>query len=235
MIGLNKFYMGAVLLLLAFGLGFALPVGATSVTAGTPVTLSSVSAGTASAWGGNITQVNLTINSSTLHWQAFYGTVNGSLRLAANATAAVKIWSVSTITGQIYASQSSNIDFTLVNSTGVNLSNTDSAFSFLSGAADSATNSGTNNANPAFNVSQYPVSANSRPVITTMNGSGAQAWQEVVLTTDNTTASKYVFTGLLNNSGNSFSNVSAQFQIIVPANQVGTTAATTYYFYGEII
>ena len=94
-------------------LAFALPVGASSVSAGTPVTLGTFSPGTASAWGGNITQVNLTINSTTLHWQGFYGSLTGSLKLAsgnASNLSTLKTWPVSTISGQVYVSTSSNVD-----------------------------------------------------------------------------------------------------------------------------
>ncbi|MDE1798211.1 MAG: hypothetical protein KGH63_02290, partial [Candidatus Micrarchaeota archaeon] len=161
-----------VLLLLAASIAFGLPVGATNVVAGTPVTLGAGAAGTAAAWGGNVTQVNLTINSSTLHWQGFYGNVTASLTLGSGSSA-VKTWTVSTLRGQIYASTSNSVDFTAVNSTAVTVANVDSAFSFLSGANDAAANTGSNDANPAFSVGAYNVSANSRPLITTYNASGS--------------------------------------------------------------
>ncbi len=216
------------------GLVFAAPVGVSNVVAGTPVTLGSASAGTAQAWGGNITQVNFTINSSTLHWQAFYGTISAGLRLA-SSSGTVKSWTVSSVRGMVYVSQSSNVDFSSLNSTAVTLSNVDSAFSFLSGADDSAANTGTNAANPAFNVSQYLVSINTRPLITTRNGSGVEAWKQVVLNDGNTSnTSRYVFAGFINSSGTAYDNSSAQYQVIVPENAAGDTTPTTYYFYGEI-
>ena len=224
-----------VLLLLAAGLAFGLPVGASPVSAGTPVTLGSTAAGTAAAWGGNITQVNLTINSSTLHWQGFYGNVTASLTLGSGGNA-VKTWTVSTLRGQIYASTSNSVDFTQVSSTSVTRANVDSAFSFLSGANDATVNTGASDtANPAFSVGQYNITANSRPLITTFNNSASPAWQEVILAYGTPTVpSNLIFTGLLNGSGNAYNNASANFQIIVPSNQVGVSTPTTYYFYGEV-
>ena len=225
----------ALFALLLFG-GFASagPVGATSVTAGTAVTLGSASTGTAQAWGGNITQVNFTINSSTLHWQAFYGTITAGLRLASSA-GTVKSWTVSSVHGMVYVSQSSNVDFTSLNSTLVNLGQVDSAFSFLSGADDSAANTGSNAANPQFNVSDYQVAVNSRPLITTRDGSGLESWQQVVLNDGNTTSQPhYVFAAFINASGTAYDNSSAQYQVIVPENAAGDNTPTTYYFYGEI-
>ncbi|MFH1095523.1 MAG: hypothetical protein V1728_04865 [Candidatus Micrarchaeota archaeon] len=216
---------------------YALPVGA-NVTAGTPVTLGTTTAGTADAWGGNITQVNLTINSSTLHWQGFYGSVTGSLRLASgneSNVSTLKLWTVSTLRGQIYASRASNIDFTVLNSTAVTLAAVDSAFSFLSGANDAAVNTGTDSLNPAFSIGQYAVGASTAPLITTLNSTGQSMWQQVVLNDGNTSdSSRYVFVGIINNSGVAYNGQSANFQIIVPENSVGDATPTTYYFYGEV-
>lgn len=226
-------------LFVAAGLAFAAPVGA-STTAGTPVTLGTTTVGTASAWGGNITQVNLTINSSTQRWQGFYGSVTGSLRLASGSNSTgfstVKTWTVSNLRGQVYASTSSNVDFTAVNSTAVTLADVDSAFSFLSGFSDAAANTGTDNANPAFNVSQYTVAGNSRPLITTNSNASAGVWKEVVLAhgANLSNPTNLVFVGLLNNSGVAYNGASANYQIIVPENSVGENTATTYYFYGEV-
>ncbi len=225
----------ALMVLLFFGaLIYAAPVGVSNVTAGTPVTLGSASAGTAQAWGGNITQVNFTINSTTLHWQAFYGTITAGIRLA-SSSGTVKSWTVSSVHGMVYVSQSSNVDFSSLNSTAVSLANVDSAFSFLSGADDSAANTGTNSANPQFNVSQYQVAINSRPLITTRNGAGVEAWKQVVLNDGNTSnQSRYVFAAFINASGTAYDNSSAQYQVIVPDNAAGDVTPTTYYFYGEI-
>lgn len=231
---MRKSLFALVALLLFGGFAFAGPVGVSNVTAGTPVTLGSTSAGTAQAWGGNITQVNFTINSTTLHWQAFYGTISAGLRLASSA-GTVKSWTVSSVHGMVYVSQSSNVDFSTLNSTSVSLANVDSAFSFLTGADDSATNTGTNSANSAFNVSQYQVAASSRPLITTRDGAGLEAWKQVVLNDGNTSSqSHYVFAAFINASGTAYDNSSAQYQVIVPENAAGDSTPTTYYFYGEI-
>lgn len=211
----------------------ALPVNAT-VTAGTPLTLtSSATSGTVGAWGGNVTPVNLVINSSTLHWQGFFGNITGSLGLG-YGTSLLKKWTISTAAGQVYASQASVIDFTALNSTSVTLANMDSAFSFLSGATDSAANSGTNTNNTFFNISHYQVPNNTRPTLFTMNSSGALVWETVVLTTNASDSTKYVFAGLISNNGVAADGTSADFQIMVPEDSLGNLAATTYYFYGEV-
>lgn len=224
----------AVLAVLVSATYAALPVNATA-TAGTPLTLSnSVAAGTVSAWGGNVTPVNLVINSSTLHWQGFFGNVTGSLGLGYGSSV-LKTWSLSTVRGQVYASQGTSIDFTVLNSTSVTLANVDAAFSFLTGASDSAANSGSNGANSAFNITHYTVQASSKPRILTYNSSGASVWETVVLNSgDTANTTKYVFAGLLNNSGIAADGTAANFQILVPENSAGNLVSTTYYFYGEV-
>jgi len=233
-----RFIYSMLVLFAFFSLSFSLPVGGENVVAGTPVSLGTQSPGTAGAWGGNITQVNLTINSSTLHWQGFYGSVAASLRLASGSEGSVstlKVWNVSNVSGQIYVSTSSNVDFTTINSSTATLANVDSAFTFLSGANDAAVNTGTNSASPAFNIGQYIVYANTRPFVTTLNSSGSPVWRQVIVRDANTTtATDFVFVGLLNSSGVAYNGAAAHFQVIVPENSAGDAAVTTYYFYGEI-
>ena len=222
--------------LLAAGLVAAEPVGA-QVTAGTPVTLGSGPVGSVQAWGGNITSVNLAINSTTLHWQAFYGNVSAGLRLASNQsgqTYTVKSWTVDNLRGQIYVSRSSNIDFSNLSSVDPSINNLDTAFPFLSGANDRANNTGSDNANPALTVGPYSIAANTRPIIQTNNGNNSAAWTQVVLNyNDVTSATNYVFSVPINASGNAYDNTSANYQAMVPANAT-TGSAVTYYFYGEI-
>ncbi|MEM3362565.1 MAG: hypothetical protein QXV83_04655 [Candidatus Anstonellaceae archaeon] len=226
-----------IFLLIFLSLGFALPVGAT-VSAGTPVTLGNVPAGTAAAWGGNITRVNLTINSSTLHWQGFYGTITASLRLASGSGSDIKTmktWNVNTLSGQVYVSRSSNIDFTALNSTSVSLDDVDSVFSFLLNSNDAAVNTGTNNANPQFYIGQYLVSQNSRPLILTFDNSSQPIWKEVVLRHASTGQPEdFVFVGIINSSGVAYNGEPAHYQLIVPENAAGDNVVTTYYFYGEV-
>ncbi|MFH1306574.1 MAG: hypothetical protein ABIH83_02875 [Candidatus Micrarchaeota archaeon] len=224
------------ILFLFSGFLFSLPIGinSTSISAGTPVTLGDQTAGTVSAWGGNITRVNLTINSSTLHWQGFYGTISGTLTLA-GGNSTLRLWNASNITGQIYVSRDSNVNFTGINATSANLSQVDSAFSFLGGASDSAPNTGTDSANSAFSIGQYRVYANTYPKILTRNSTGSSVWEQVVLrhSTDGD-SEDFVFVGLVNSSGVAYNGDSAHFQLIVPEDAAGDASATTYYFYGEL-
>ncbi len=213
----------------------ALPVNV-SVTAGTARTLtSSVGSGTVGAWGGNVTSVNVVINSSTLRWQGFYGNVTGNLALGAG-TNVLKTWNIGTLKGQVFVSTGGDIDFTALNSTAVTLANVDSTFTFLSGAPDSAVNTGVNNTcNSDFNVSYYNVPFESKPCIKTQNSSGTAIWETVVLRdATTTTATDYVFVGIIRENQTSFDGTPADFQIMVPENALGNVAPTNYYFYGEV-
>lgn len=227
-------------ILLAFlalaGLAFAAATGA-EVNAGTPVTLGSGAVGSVEAWGGNITTVNLTINSTTLHWQAFYGNITAGLRLASNqsgTTYTVKSWTVDSLRGVVFVSRGSNVDFTALSTVSTVINDLDTAFPFLADANDRANNTGTDAANPALSVGPYRINASTRPAIQTNNGDNQAAWTQVVLNDGNVSlASDFVFAVSINSSGRAYDNSSANYQVIVPANaSVGTSV--TYYFYGEI-
>lgn len=217
-------------------ISYPLPAGGGTVQAGTPVTLGLQSPGTATAWGGNITSVNLSINSTTLHWQGFYGTLSASMAISAGSqNISLRSWNLSSLSGQVYISQASNINFSALNSTSASLSDVDAAHSFLSGANDAATKTGADSANPSFSIGQYEVRASSYPLITTKDNLGAQSWQEVVLRHSSTSsASDFVYVGILNQSGTAFNGEAAHFQVIVPENSVGNWLSTTYYVYAEV-
>lgn len=231
------FVVFALSVLTLFGAMFAIPVGAQVADTGTPVTLGAQAAGTADAWGGNITEVNLTINSSTLHWQGFYGSVTAGLRLAGPNNNSMKTWTVNTIKGQVYASTSNNVDFTQLSSLDAALTTLDTAFAFLDGEDDNATSTGSDDANSAFNVGQYTIGANSRPKITTHSNETNDVWEEVITWHDGDSSDNQsvVFVGILNDSGKAFNGDDADYQIIVPEDSAGDQSPTTYYFYGEII
>ncbi|VVB56831.1 Uncharacterised protein [uncultured archaeon] len=218
------------------GLLVAAPVGA-EVNAGTPVTLGSGPVGSVEAWGGNVTFVNLQINSTTLHWQAFYGNITAGLRLASNqsgTTYTVKSWTVDSLRGVVFVSRSSNINFANLSSVDPAINSLDTAFPFLSGANDRANNTGSDNANPAMTVGPYSITAGSRPIIQTNNGQNQASWTQVVLNYgDVTSAEDYVFAVPINASGNAYDNSSANYQVMVPANAT-VGSSVTYYFYGEI-
>ncbi len=209
-------------------------VGANITSTGTPVTLPRGAATTVSIYGGNATNLNLQINSTTLHWQGFYGNITGALRLAAG-TSTLKTWNVSSVSGQVYISTSPNINFAALASTSVNLSNVDSAFSFLSGSDDSAQNTGVENSNSAINISYYPLSINTRPVIYSRDSTLAANWQQIVLAQSlSYDKNSLVFTGIIRPAQLVFNGQAGDFQIVVPASGINGSTAETYYFYGEL-
>jgi len=229
--------VGLLALVLSASLIWAAVTGADPVTAGTPVTLGTGAAGSVEAWGGNITAVNLTINSTTLHWQAFYGNITAGLRLASNQTGTlytVKSWTVDNLRGVVFVSRGNNIDFTNLTTPDPVLENLDTAFPFLANANDRAAQTGTDDANPAMQIGSYSITANTRPIIQTSNSTSSTAWTQVILNDGNTeVATDYVFAVPINSTGRSYDNLAANYQVIVPANATSGTSAT-YYFYGEI-
>lgn len=192
-------------------------------------------AGSAAARGGNITKIDF-INTltQTSKWQAYYGNVTGKIILGNSSSGSMFNWTVSTLSGAVYATQQSVMNFTawenLAARTGANI---DSDFSFTAGNSDSGTNTFNNATSvPTVIVSGKSITASAGA--TTYNNAGLGEWWTVAMA-DSSTASEgnYVFAGVIRPAKTAFDGTQKDFQMIVPENQVSGTE--TYYFYVELI
>lgn len=207
--------------------------GVAQPSVGNPVTLP-VQASSVASVSGIPTNISLQINSTTLHWQGFYGNVTGSIALAyGNST--LRSWNISSVFGQVYACTSQNIDFSALNSTAVNLSDIDSAFTFLSGADDSAAITGVADSNSQINISYFTLYQSTRPVIFSRDKAGSPLWQQIILSQGaSPQKGDLVFAGIIRDDQQSFNGQSADFQIVVPTSGILNSTGESYYFYGEI-
>ena len=231
-LGIFAAFAALSLLALLASANSASPVNATT-SVGTPVTLP-VEPATLATVTGAPTNITLDINSTTLHWQGFYGNVTGSIALGYGSSK-LKTWDLGPKSGQVYISTSANINFSQINSTDVLLNDVDSAFTFLSGADDSANLTGVEDSNSQINISNYVLAANSRPVIYSRDKSGSASWQQIVLA--HTTPSgkdTFVFGGIIREGAQAFNGQAADFQIVVPTSGILNTTGESYYFYGEV-
>ncbi|MCX9010614.1 MAG: hypothetical protein OIN66_05760 [Candidatus Methanoperedens sp.] len=193
------------------------------------------SAGSAPARGGNITNIDF-INTltQTSKWQAYYGNVTGKIILGNSSSGSMFNWTVSTLSGAVYATQQSVMNFTawdnLAARTGANI---DSDFSFTAGNSDSATNTFTGDP-AALIVNGKSINGGSNTGTRTYNLARSPTWWTVALA-DSTAPSEgnYVFAGILSPAGEAFDGTQKDFQMIVPENEASGTE--TYYFYVELI
>jgi hypothetical protein len=184
---------------------------------------------------GTITTVILSSTQQDYKWKAYVGNASGRLALADANAFAIYDWSTGTVTGEIYVSRFSNINWNNIscaNQTAVD--NEQSATGMVSTSADSinATFNATNHL--AFNVGTTPISG-CRSTATYINGTaqnmGSAATFQEILIKDNST--QLVYATLINASSTGYNNQVYDFQLIVAENESATTPFT-YYFWVEL-
>lgn len=226
----NKFVILAIfVLVISAATAYAQPSCA-SIVAGPDErgNVSCVNQGNHTAAGGNITYINVTVQSITEAWHGFYGQITNNSQLTLEDAAGFRMyaWNFTISGGEIYASRSNAVNWATI--AAENDCTTDEA---LTGTGSDRTNlTFAPNANSAFEVGTVPIAAGSACATNTYVNSSAQAatFEEVILT-DTT---NIVYAGLLEADAQGFDNGNYDFQIIVPDNRTATVE--TYFFYAEL-
>ena len=178
--------------------------------------------------GGNISGLSVTGRSKSLVWQGFFGNASGNLTLADSADNQMYSWTVSNITGEIYASSSNAVTWTSI--TGQEDCNIET--SLTGGGPDSVRRTFTNaSLSKTWQVGDINVTAACRTFTYNTTNRGTGFWEEIILTD----SANYIYAGeLLNNSltaGQGFNGGTHNFQFMVPDKKGAQTE--TYYFYIE--
>lgn len=182
---------------------------------------------------GNLTflQVSGTAGGfGNIHWTGFYGNISGNLTLQdANGAVFYEWVGLGTPAGEVFASNSSVVDWDTINCT--NSSQIDAINTYLNlslSAKDTVNETYSSNSHPAFTVA-----ANSIPA-DTCNSTNAYSngvpdpglfYQVLLSDADNTP----VFTTLINSSSTDYSGAPVDFELLagVPG---GSTTAALYFF-----
>jgi hypothetical protein len=191
--------------------------------------------------GGRIATINITSDTQNPRWKAFVGNVTGSFALDDAAGSTIYGWSLTTITGEIYAtSNSSSISWTTgnVNCSNITTLQTENVKLNHTNPADNVTrtfNNGTNGTHASFVVGSFTIVANSCPTLNTYVSSASQdtSFEEVALY--DLVGGNVIYTTTLENNVVGFDGGRYDFQMIVPeVGSPGTTISTAYYLYVEI-
>jgi hypothetical protein len=215
----------------------AIPDGAT-VSVGKPQTKNATTAQSVTAAGGNITEVNITADSQTQVWQGFWGQVNGSIVLQDAAAATFYRWNVFNVSGEVYASRSSSVNFANI-APDNNCSNDNP----LTGAgfSDSANNTYSNNTNRFIQVGVVAINASTACAVYTFVNSTAQTsfFQDILLTDTANNQTNFsiggnstVYATPIEGNIAGYNSVLNKYQLLVPVNR--TAGFNTYFFYAEI-
>jgi hypothetical protein len=229
-------------LLLGTGLVFALS-GATA-DASDPLTRWTTDPGNSvTTEGGNITPVNLTSDSLTDKWAAFYGNVSGNIVLTDDTSYgdySVYNWSVSTTDGEVCATTNSSVDTSLIGMGAPSPSSIDAAWGFNSADADSGENTfGDVGCSLEFN------GVGSLLSLPNVSTGGATGTFETCLVSagdayplDHGQTGFLLFCTNMSDGTNNYKGDSVNYELMVPTNNTAdslvSTTTTTYYFYAEL-
>jgi hypothetical protein len=186
---------------------------------------------------GTITTVTLSSTQQDYKWKAYVGNVSGTLALADAGGKAIYDWSSGTVTGEVYVSRYSNINW---NNMACVLQSTidaeESNLSMSTTVKDNINNTFNATNHVSFLVGTTNISG-CRSTATYINGvpqvmGPAANFQEILLR--DTGTGNMVYAGLINAGTLGFNNVNKyDFQVIVGENE-SATIPTNYYFWVEL-
>ncbi|MCK4670723.1 MAG: hypothetical protein KAT43_05980 [Nanoarchaeota archaeon] len=195
--------------------------------------------GATNATGGYIANRDLLVQSQTGAWQGYYGQVSGNLSLADASGDVMYAWTGPTISGEVFASMSSSIDWGTIrayngtNGTGAGYSHSNCTI------GENITGTGSDRVNKTFTYASGPrqdtnianntiITDSACATETYVNGAQAtNIWEEFILI-DGT--AQVVWAAEINDSGTAFDGSTEDFQLIVPAN----ASTIIYYMYVEL-
>ncbi len=208
------------------------------------------------AEAGNVTELIFTSQRSTMAWQGYYGNITGTIVLADANNNSMYSWAIAQAQGQIFAANTSGIDWpsvrcvnysasndvtvsgqtlnltTLEDSFGINLSDKD-------GFNETFNNTYTcGGADPCFRIATRMIRSGECPMVTTYVDGISQptSFREVLMNDNNTGA--VLFVALLEPHIDGFKTGVDQhdFQMVVAENgHAGfEESTTTYYFYVQL-
>jgi len=244
--GLLVILFGIIVLFLVDTLYAATPQGPDSISYNFNETKDNVTGYKVNVSGGRIVSMNLSANVQNTRWKAFVGHVTGTYSLDDATGNRIFNWSISTLTGRVYATRnSSTISWGMINcsnisdleneNTNLQHSNPDDnitkTFNTTWNATSTRILSGTHN---GFYVASRYMANNTCPTLNTFisNNSQEQDFEEMALW-DNT--SSMVYATILESDVAGYDNTTYDFQMIVPENGNSSwQSATAYYLYVEL-
>ncbi|RJQ15477.1 hypothetical protein C4573_04945 [Candidatus Woesearchaeota archaeon] len=189
------------------------------------------------ASGGTITTINFNATQQTYRWKGYVGNVTGKVALRDSNNYSLYDWSITSITGEVYASRANAITWTAVNCTNATImASENTALGINSSSIDSINNTFNGTTHRSFYVGTQHIVNSTCPSIATNVNNTAQSlsessyFQEVLL--DDDTA--MIYTTILELDITGFDSQSYDFQLIV-ADSESESTATTYYFWAELV
>jgi hypothetical protein len=239
----NRKLGGAVFLMTALWIFAALAIVAyaapTAPTALTTVQsssrdLSTIAAQSASAQGGNVTEINIAALTITKSWQGYYGNITGQIALQDGNNNTFYNWSLTSMSGRVYATRNGSVSWTtFVNCTNTTARTTEQTY--LGQAAsdsDSITNTFTGTSHPGFTIASNTIQADTCFSTHGYVANNSQSANYTMLLLES--RDDIIYTAIMNKSVVGFDGRQHDFELLVGENEhVGSIGVTPYYFFTE--
>jgi hypothetical protein len=226
----------AVLVILATVFATANPQGVI-VTSNSTVTPPDVGAASVTTTGGSFTTLVLNGTFQNPRWKAFVGNITGTLTLDDALNQTIYDWDLTVVTGEVYASRSSSINWNnIACADNATLNAEEAAISFNSSKIDSINNTFNTTTHAGFLVAGVNIpNSNCRAIATYIDDQRQTVdenadFQQILLDDD----SELVYATILEVDEIGYDgNSRFDFQMILPDEETAGVD-TTYYFYAEI-
>lgn len=187
--------------------------------------------------GGTITTMTLNTLQQNANWKAYVGNISGTLTLDDSTGATIYRWALDTaeVTGEVYVSRSSGVDWSVLNCSDItNITNEQTFLGMAADSVDSINRTFNYTTHQSITVAGRTITQNTCRSTSTYVADAAQSiatadFQEILLASQ----TDVVYVSKINQGSQSYNAANnVDFQLIVPDDV--TVANTRYYFYVEI-
>lgn len=188
--------------------------------------------------GGSFTTLVLNASQQNYKWKAYVGNVTGKLSLQDQTNYSIYDWKMSTISGNVYVSRNSSIDWSnLTCANRTTISNEDSYLNMNPTGIDNINQTFNMTTHKQFYAAAKRIDQSTCPAISTYVNGTAQTngqnnkFQEILL---QDIKGSILYTTIIESQILGFDNSRYDFQMIVAEDET-KQVSTPYYFYMELI
>ena len=198
--------------------------------------LSGLPTQSADAQGGNVTQLNIHTIAVTRSWQGYYGNITGDIVLDDASGNTFYNWTLTTPSGEVYASRTSTVDFsTIACASSAQRGDEETYLDQTPADGDSVTNTYNFTAHPEINIGAVTLTQDtcfSTNAFSDGTQDASRFYQ--LLLADGT--SNIVYTTIIDPDQIGFDGSSYDFQLLVGENEKpGNEGPTEYFFFVQIV
>jgi hypothetical protein len=189
--------------------------------------------------GGYISTINITATTQNSRWKAYVGNVTGKLTLDDATGATIYDWTLSSVTGEIYATRnSSTIIWSNIKCANTTILENENQLMNHTNLDDNITKTFSDTTHSSFYVGSVQIQTNSCPTLNTYVNNATQDtdFEEMALWDGvDESGGALVYATILEEDVTGFDSKTYDFQMLVPENGAPTwTQSTAYYFYIEL-